>query len=180
MYAGGDGIGAGAARSADGGAPAASLERDGAWACPPGHPDSTRNIVLHPTKQGSLYLNAGGRVYRSTDAGRTWTAGPPIARRVDALTVDPRNGSVLYAGTSEVLPNITDGGRTWRRSGLAPTPSSRWQERGEGWCGRSRSSPADSRHVYASGTRTPPGSSVSRSGNAGATWQALRLSTWRQ
>ena len=70
-YARGHGIRVGAARSADGGAvPAAALERDEAWSVPTGPPGFRADIVLHPTKQGGLFLNAGGRVYRSTDAGR--------------------------------------------------------------------------------------------------------------
>ncbi len=179
VYAGGDGIGAGATRSADGGAPAASLERDGAWSVPTGPPGFHADIVLNPSKPGALYLNAGGRVFRTTDAGRSWTAGPPIARRVDALTVDPRNGSVLYAGTSEGVLKSTDGGRTWRRSGLAPTPSSRGREGGEGWVWSIAVDPADSTHVYAVRNPYAPGRNVFRSRDGGATWQAMRLSTWR-
>ena len=50
-----------------------------------------------PDEAGALYLYAGGRVYRSTDGGRNWKSGPPIALKLDALTVEPRHGSILYA-----------------------------------------------------------------------------------
>ena len=119
---GGDGIGVGSARSADGGAaPAAGLDREpGRWSIASGPPGFSADIVLDPSTRGGLYLQAGGRVFRSTDGGRSWSSGRPVASRIDALVVDPRRGSILYAGTGDGVLKSTDAGRTWRRSGLAP------------------------------------------------------------
>ena len=175
LYASGDGIGVGSARSADGDpVPAAALARDSSWSVPTGPPGFTADLVLHPTRQGALYLNAGGRVYRSTDAGRSWKAGPPIALKLDALTVDPRRGSVLYAGTNDGVLKSTDAGRTWRRSGLAPAPGrSRGYADWEGWVYSIAVDPADSRNVYAI-TRGLEKSVVFRSRDGGATWHVVR------
>lgn len=175
LYAGGDDIRAGDARSAeDDAASAATLDRAGAWSTPTGPPGFSAGVVLHPTRPGALYLYAGRRVYRSTDGGRSWKAGPPIALKLDALTVDPRNGSILYAGTNDGVLKSTDAGRTWRRSGLRPAPGlSRFYADSEGWVYSIAVDPADSRNVYAI-TRGLETRVLFRSRDAGTTWDIVR------
>jgi len=180
LYAGGEGIRAGDARSAeDDAASAATLDRSGAWSTPTGPPGFSAGVVLHPTRPGALYLYAGGRVYRSTDGGRSWRSGRPIALKLDALAVDPRHGSVLYAGTNDGVLKSTDAGRTWRRSGLRPPPGrSRAYADSEGWVYSIAVDPADSRNVYAI-TRGLETRVLLRSRDAGATWHTVRRSTRR-
>jgi photosystem II stability/assembly factor-like uncharacterized protein len=64
-------------------------------------------------------------VLKSTDAGKTWNAtnrgltpppGSPPAIRVDALALDSRSPSVLYAGTGLGVFKSSDGAKTWRRA----------------------------------------------------------------
>jgi photosystem II stability/assembly factor-like uncharacterized protein len=178
LYAGGDGIRAGTARSAeDDAASAATLDRAGAWSTPTGPPGFSAGVVLHSTRPGALYLYAGGRVYRSTDGGRSWKSGSPIALKLDALTVDPRHGSILYAGTNDGVLKSTDAGRTWRRTGLRPPAGpSRFYADSEGWVYSIAVDPADSRNVYAI-TRGLETRVLSRSRDAGATWHTVRRST---
>ena len=175
LYAGGDDIRAGDARSADDdAASAATLDRAGAWSTPTGPPGFSAGVVLHPTRPGALYLYAGGRVYRSTDGGRSWKSGPPIALKLDALTVDPRHGSILYAGTNDGVLKSTDAGRTWRRSGLRPAPGrSRGYADWEGWVYSIAVDPADSRNVYAV-TRGLETRVLFRSRDGGTTWDIVR------
>ena len=170
-YVGGDGIGVGSARSADGGAaPAAGLDREpGRWSIASGPPGFSADIVLDPSTRGGLYLQAGGRVFRSTDGGRSWSSGRPVASRIDTLVVDPRRGSILYAGTGDGVLKSTDAGRTWRRSGLAPAAGGLPHARIEGWVYAIAIDPASSRIVYAS-----KNSALYRSRDAGATWHFLR------
>ncbi len=172
VYAGGDGIRVGSARSADGNATlAAALDRGGSWSAPTGPPGFPARIVLDPSRPGALYLDvfSSGRVFRSANGGRSWSSGRPIASRIDALTVDPRDGSILYAGTSDGVLKSTDAGRTWRRLGLAPPPAERFLYRDEGWAYGVDLDPTDSRIVYA---RTIPGR-LYRSTNGGTTWRRL-------
>lgn len=175
LYAGGDDISAGDARSAEAdAASAAALDRAGAWSTPTGPPGFSAGVVLHPTRPGALYLYAGGRVYRSTDGGRSWRSGPPIALKLDALTVDPRHGSILYAGTNDGVLKSTDAGRTWRRSGLRPAPGrSRGYADWEGWVYSIAVDPADSRNVYAI-TRGLEKRVLFRSRDGGTTWDVVR------
>jgi photosystem II stability/assembly factor-like uncharacterized protein len=180
LYVGGEGIRAGDARSAnDDAASAAAPDRPGAWTTPTGPPGFSAGVVLHPTRPRALYLYAGGRVYRSTNGGRSWKSGAPIALRLDALTVDPRDGSILYAGTDDGVLKSTDAGRTWRRSGLRPSPGGgRGSAFWAGWVFSIAVDPADSRNVYAT-TRGLRKTVAFRSRDAGATWQAMRPSTLR-
>jgi photosystem II stability/assembly factor-like uncharacterized protein len=175
LVAGGDGFRVQDARSADDdGASAAALDRARVWSTPTGPPGFSARLVLHPTRPGALYLYAGGRVYRSTNGGRSWKSGPPIARKLDALAVDPRNGSILYAGTNDGVLKSTDSGRTWRRSGLRPSPGRpRSYADWEGWVYSIAVDPADSRNVYAV-TRGVKKPAAFRSRDAGATWQVMR------
>jgi len=67
------------------------------------------------------YSSVGGGVYKSADDGVTWTE-VMTHTQVNALTVDPTNPNVVYAGTegSGVFKS-TDGGATWSavNAGLA-------------------------------------------------------------
>ena len=108
-------------------------------------------------------------MFRSTDGGRSWSSGRPVASRIDTLVVDPRRGSILYAGTGDGVLKSTDAGRTWRRSGLAPAAGKLPHARIEGWVYSIAIDPASSRIVYAS-----KNSALYRSRDAGATWHFLR------
>ncbi len=84
-------------------------------------------LAVHPTKPDRLWLGAaGGGVWRSDDAGRTWRAQwhSEEVLNVGALAIDPRDPDLLYAGTGEANLSLdsyggvgvyrtTDGGETW-------------------------------------------------------------------
>jgi photosystem II stability/assembly factor-like uncharacterized protein len=87
----------------------------------PGQPDSF------------LFAGAGGGIWRTDDAGRTWRAqftdGPPP---VGFLAIAPSNPDIIYAGTGQPEPRYdvaagggvyrsADGGKTWKALGLAET-----------------------------------------------------------
>jgi photosystem II stability/assembly factor-like uncharacterized protein len=79
-------------------------------------------IGIAPSDPNRLYASVeqrgGGLVYRSDDAGETWTRmttdGRIATRPSDAaeIVVDPRNPDVVYSVTI-VTWKSTDGGRTW-------------------------------------------------------------------
>ncbi len=86
--------------------------------------------------QPQVYLigTAGGGVWRTENAGRTWT---PLtdhigSSSIGALAIAPSNPQVIYVGTGQVTPRYdiaagdgvyrsADGGRTWRNVGLSDT-----------------------------------------------------------
>ena len=100
--------------------PAASI---GAIAVAPSHPD----VVYVGTGESTLRDSAGfgDGVYRSADAGRTWThLGLPDTQHIGKIAVDPRNPDVVFVAAMGSLyaPNpergvfrSRDGGRTWEK-----------------------------------------------------------------
>jgi photosystem II stability/assembly factor-like uncharacterized protein len=82
-----------------------------------------RNEALHSLTQSEKdpdFLLAGtfNGIYRSLDAGETWTALPtqstPGLVHVESLAIDPRGTNIIYAGTWYLPYKSTDGGQTWR------------------------------------------------------------------
>ena len=84
-------------------------------------------IQVNPKRPNIVYASTLGpdSVLKSTDAGKTWSvadagltnpASPTDSEdlRVDALALDPRSPSVLYAGTGIGVFKTTDGARTWK------------------------------------------------------------------
>ncbi|MEJ2614080.1 MAG: hypothetical protein P8Z35_03910 [Ignavibacteriaceae bacterium] len=86
-------------------------------------------------KPNTYYFGgAGGGVWKTTDAGRTWD---PLmqnesASAVGALAIAPSNPDIIYVGTGQVAPRYDildgngvfktiDGGKTWENIGLEET-----------------------------------------------------------
>ncbi|MFQ5744694.1 MAG: WD40/YVTN/BNR-like repeat-containing protein, partial [Acidobacteriota bacterium] len=125
--------------------------------------------------------NTGGGVWRSDDAGESWTNltdGQIGAGGIGAIAVAPSDPNVIYVGTGSacirgnVSPGIgvyktTDAGKTWTQIGL----------REAGQIGRIRVHPADPDLVYvaALGNAFGPNEErgVFRSRDGGATWEKV-------
>ena len=77
-----------------------------------------RVVVIDPRQPEHVYAVADdGRVYRSDDAGRTWSeAGRGQPREgVATLALDPRHPARLYAATASAALYVSeDGARSWR------------------------------------------------------------------
>ncbi len=73
-----------------------------------------RSMVASPENSDLLYLGTSdGQIYRSTDGTRTWRRLKPGLRlrglSVEEIVIDPRNPSLIYAGTWAVATR--SGGR---------------------------------------------------------------------
>jgi photosystem II stability/assembly factor-like uncharacterized protein len=85
-----------------------------------------------PGQPDTFYFGAaGGGVWKTTDAGRTWMSlfDKQPAAAVGALAIAPSNTKVIYVGTGEVAARYDiaagngvyrspDGGKTWQHAGL--------------------------------------------------------------
>ena len=95
----------------------------GALAVAPSDP----NVVWAGTGEPWIrsHISIGNGVYKSTDAGRTWThVGLEATGRIGRIVIDPSNPDVVFIaaqghsyGPQEErgLYRTTDGGRTWQR-----------------------------------------------------------------
>jgi len=140
----------------------------------------TRSILISPVDPSIMYAaGVGGGVFKSTDAGASWSAqldfAPNIA--VNSMAMDPQNPDVIYAGTGEGFFNgdairglgifkTTDGGANWTQ---LPGTLDGVVETGAFYrCNKLQTSPNQPDTVYAA-TRF----GVWRSTDAGANWELV-------
>jgi len=86
--------------------------------------NSIKVLRVAPTTPLTLYAVIGfGQVFRSSDAGATWSEleiGLTGVDEVWALEIDPRDPKTLLAATAKGLRASADGGDTWRSAGSSP------------------------------------------------------------
>jgi photosystem II stability/assembly factor-like uncharacterized protein len=116
-------------------------------------------LAYHPKQPDLIWAGAaGGGVWRSRDAGRTWKTcwNDQDILNIGSLAVDPRNPDIVYCGTGEAnlssdsypgvgLYNTRDAGRTWQ---LVATPERSGVPRGIGVIAID---PFDSKHLLLGG-----------------------------
>lgn len=79
--------------------------------------EAVHSLFQSEANQDILVAGTSSGVYRSQNAGDTWTHLPTtgmINRNVESLAMDPRNTDVIYAGTWHRMFKSTDGGQNWR------------------------------------------------------------------
>jgi photosystem II stability/assembly factor-like uncharacterized protein len=135
--------------------------------------------------------SVGDGIYKSTDAGETWThMGLPESERIARIVVHPRDGNIVWAcvpgklwsdSADRGLYKTSDGGRTWALvlkggnlstgcSGLSLDPKNPdvlfaglWDFRRKGWTFRSGGEGPDA----------PSGSGLYRTSDGGTSWKEV-------
>jgi photosystem II stability/assembly factor-like uncharacterized protein len=137
-------------------------------------------LAVHPTNPDIVYAgSAGGGVWRSDDAGQTWTSqwhDQPVLN-IGSLAIDPKAPNILYCGTGEAngssdsYPGVgifrtQDGGQTW--SLLASSSVSGIPRR----IGAIAIDPFDSQHLIIGGVTHDPNdaSALFSSTDGGVNW----------
>ena len=159
---------------------------------------SIGDIAVAPSNPSIIYvgsgeglqrpdLSTGDGIYKSTDAGKTWThLGLRDAQQIGAIIVDPRDPNRVFVAAlgHPYGPNdergvyrSTDGGQTWQRALYKDENTGAIQVAFD---------PINSQIVYAdlfAGRQAPweigdsfkgPGSGLYKSADGGATWHELR------
>jgi photosystem II stability/assembly factor-like uncharacterized protein len=75
-------------------------------------------VFVHPSEAGTVFAGTSDGVWRSTDAGATFTrtAFPDAGRQVWSFLVDARDPRRVFAGASPIdVYRSDDGGASWRR-----------------------------------------------------------------
>ena len=79
---------------------------------------SIRTFTQAPSDPKMFFAGTLEGVFRSTDAGATWTQISPAGSReiheVESLAIDPLDPNIIYVGTWHLPWKTTDGGKTWR------------------------------------------------------------------
>jgi photosystem II stability/assembly factor-like uncharacterized protein len=148
---------------------------------------SNPNIVWYGTGENTSTRSAhyGDGVYKSTDAGKTWTnMGLKESKRVGQIVIDPKNPDIVYVasmgylykgGGEKGVYKTTDGGKTW-------TQVLKGDNETTGFIDLAMD-PKDSRVVYAAShdrlrrawniRENGPGAAVYKTADAGKTWTKL-------
>ena len=78
---------------------------------------SVRAFVRAPSNSRMFFAGTLDGVFRSADAGASWTLISPQGSReiheVESLAVDPVDSNIVYAGTWHLPWKTLDGGKTW-------------------------------------------------------------------
>ena len=138
-------------------------------------PGRTRALLVLPedaTHNTWLAGSAGGGIWKTTDAGETWTNMSPNipVLAISSFAQCESDPDIIYAGTGEASPNVdalsgqgilksTDGGDTWEQiAGSADDPDLKT-------VARIIVDPNDPDHVVVAGTLA-----IATSTDGGATW----------
>ncbi len=76
---------------------------------------TVNGFVVSPADPRVMYVATRDGLFRSSDAGETWTAaGKGLLMDLAAVAINPKRPSEVYAVTLEgLIYRSTDGGRMW-------------------------------------------------------------------
>jgi len=148
---------------------------------------SNPDIIYVGTGENTSTRSAhyGDGVYKSTDAGKTWTnVGLKESKRIGQIAIDPNNPDIVYAasmgylykdGGDKGIYKSTDGGKNWRQILKGDNDTTGFID--------IQMDPKNSRVLYAAShdrlrrawniRENGPGAAIYKSTDAGATWKKL-------
>src|SRR5262249_12921859 len=78
------------------------------------------SLAMDPNDRNVIYAGGVDGIYKTTDAGTSWSTTAFPSRYVWAIAVDPNNSSNVYAGTGYGrIYRSTTGGSSWVDTGFS-------------------------------------------------------------
>jgi photosystem II stability/assembly factor-like uncharacterized protein len=78
---------------------------------------TVNGFAVNPTDPKVMFVAMRDGLFKSTDAGETWTPVGKGLKNLAAVAVNPKRPSEVYVSTMEgVIFQSPDGGTTWRPS----------------------------------------------------------------
>ena len=74
---------------------------------------SAHDIKIHPTNPDIVYLSNGDKIWKTTDAGATWTQIYDAAGTVEQFYIHPNTPELIFAATAQGLLRSTNDGDSW-------------------------------------------------------------------
>ncbi|MGB0868884.1 MAG: LamG-like jellyroll fold domain-containing protein [Flavobacteriales bacterium] len=75
---------------------------------------SITTVRFDPINDNIMYAGGGNRLYKSTDAGVTWSEIMNISSlKIRHLAIDPTNSDIMYVAANKGLYKSTNGGTSW-------------------------------------------------------------------
>jgi PKD repeat protein len=99
------------------------------------------DIIMSPLDHNTLLASTQAGLYKSSDAGATWSQTQPTPKRVDDIKMKPGSTNTVYAATGTTFYISHDFGSTWISSALPTFPSNNLSA-------RIAVSPADTNRIY--------------------------------
>lgn len=135
-------------------------------------------IQIHPTNTDILYVATTEGVYKSIDAGDTWTLVHAVIMAMD-VRIDPTDPDIIFASHGNLgSPGVgiyrsTDAGQNWNRLAIG-LPSS--------WSGKATLalSPTEPDTIFASIANADSGLGLYRSINGGDSWHLMNSTNYAQ
>lgn len=77
---------------------------------------TVNGFAVDPTNPKTMYAAMRDGLFKSTDAGESWTPLGKELKNMAAVTVNPKKPTEIYAATAEgIIFKSTDGGTRWGR-----------------------------------------------------------------
>src|SRR5467141_1213179 len=85
-------------------------------------------LAIDPNAKGTIYAGSDPGLFKTTDAGASWSGTGMTNPRVALIAIDPRTHTTLYAGTrldfeirKESISKSIDGGDSWTSLNSGPS-----------------------------------------------------------
>lgn len=89
---------------------------------PNNSPSSMNDIYIHPTDSNILWVATNNGVYKTTNAGVSWTN--TLSGNIKDIKLKPGDPNTIYAVTASSFFRSTDGGSSFSSTGIGLPPSS--------------------------------------------------------